>query len=268
MKIEVLLADDQFLILEGIKAILEPEPKIKVVGTAQDGKTAIALVKELRPDILLIDIEMPEMNGILATKYICKYLPNTKVIVLTSHKNQDYIAEALLAGASGYLWKGNLIKDLKQEIYSFGRGYSGVKAKLLTQTAQKNCATNAIEYREKIIYFKKYRKSIYKPAVSQKKQQQCFYPKRGIQERCKAVFLGTQSHKTHNIRSVNRGIAKADRDRIFKAFTTKEIRAKNPKTYSFSSVCSRSRFNRRKYRRIIIWLLLIIFSIVLSIIIF
>jgi DNA-binding NarL/FixJ family response regulator len=124
MKIEILLVDDQFLILEGIKAILEPEPAIKVVGTAYDGKTAIALVKKLRPNILLIDIEMPNMNGISATKYICKYFPNTKVIVLTSHKNQDYIAEALLAGASGYLWKGNLIEDLKQEIYAFGKGYS------------------------------------------------------------------------------------------------------------------------------------------------
>jgi DNA-binding NarL/FixJ family response regulator len=248
MKIEILLADDQFLILEGIKAILEPEPKIEVVGTAQDGQTAIALVRKLRPDILLIDIEMPKMNGILATKYICKYLPNTKVIVLTSHKNQDYIADALLAGASGYLWKGNLIKDLIQEIYSFGKGYSGVKAKLLTQTAKKKIPTNVVEYREKIIYCKKYRKNIYKPAVNQKKQQRL--------------------RKTPKIRLVNPGIAKAGLDPKFQPLTAKEIRATNPKTFSPSSVYSPLRFNRRKYLKRIIWLLLAISSIVLSIVIF
>jgi DNA-binding NarL/FixJ family response regulator len=243
MKIEILLADDQFLILEGIKAILKSEPKIKVVGTAQDGQTAIAMVKELRPDILLIDIEMPKMNGILATKYICKYLPKTKVIVLTSHKNQDYIAEALLAGASGYLWKGNLIRDLKQEIYSFGKGYSGVKAKLLTQTAKKNSPTNVIGYQEKIICFKKYRKNIYKPAVNQEKQQRL--------------------RKTSNIRLVNSGIAKAVLEPKFKPLTAKKIRAVNPKTPSPLRVCSLPRFNRRKYLKRIIWLLFAIFSIML-----
>ena len=248
MTIEILLADDQFLILEGIKAILEPEPEIEVVGTAQDGKTAIAQVKKLRPDILLIDIEMPKMNGILATKYICKYLPNTKVIVLTSHKSQDYIAEALLAGASGYLLKGNLIKDLKQEIYSFGRGYSDIKAKLLTQTAKKNSTTNVIKYQEKIIYFKKYRKNIYKPAVNQKKQQ--------------------LSRKISNIQPANPGITKASLAPTFKPLTTKEIRATNLKISGLPSIYSSSRFNRRKYLRRIIWLLLAIFSIVLSIVIF
>jgi DNA-binding NarL/FixJ family response regulator len=248
MKIEILLADDQLLILEGIKAILEPEPEIKVVGTAQDGQTAIALVRELRPDILLIDIEMPKMNGILATKYICKYLPNTKVIVLTSHKNQDYIAEALLAGASGYLWKGTLITDLKQEIYSFGKGYSGVKAKLLTQTAKKNSPTNVVEYQEKIIYFQKYRKNIYKPAVHQQKQQRL--------------------RKTSNIRLANPGIVKAGLDPTFEPLTTKGIRATNPKTFCPSGVYNPLRFNRRKYLKRIIWLLLAISSIVLSIIIF
>jgi DNA-binding NarL/FixJ family response regulator len=248
MKIEILLADDQFLILEGIKAILESEPKIKVVGTAQDGQTAIALVRELRPDILLIDIEMPKMNGILATKYICKYFSNTKVIVLTSHKDQDYIAEALLAGASGYLWKGNLIRDLKQEIYSFGKGYSGVKAKLLTQTAKQNSPTNVVEYQEKFICFKKYRKNVYKPAVNQKKQQRL--------------------RKTSNIRLVNPDIAKAGLNPTFKPLTAKEIRAANPKTFTPSSVCSPPKFNRRKYLKRIIWLLLAISSILLSIIIF
>ena len=257
MKIEILLADDQFMILEGIKAVLEPEPEIEVVGTAQDGQSAIALVKKLRPDILLMDIEMPNMNGISATKYICKYFPNTKVIVLTSHKNQDYIAEALLAGASGYLWKGNLIADLKQEIYSFGEGYSGVKARLLnnaqtqmpkrtsddrlTQADQKESPARVIEYREKIVYFKKHRKNIYNPTVNQKQQR---------------------SHKTLNIQTANANITKASLAARSKPLTGKRIKVTNLKTYS------RSKYNRRKYLRKIIWLLLAILSIVLSIVFF
>ena len=241
MTIKVLLVDDQFLILECVKAILEPEPGIEVVGTASDGQSAIALVKKLRPDVLLMDIEMPKMNGILATKYIRKYLPNTKIIVLTSHKSQDYIAEALLAGASGYLLKDNLIKDLKQEIYSFGRGYSSVKAKLLTQTAKKNSTVNVVENRQRTIYFKKYRKNIYKPAVNQ---------------------IHQQSHKIYNLQIANADITKVSLARRSKPLTTKEIRATNLKT------SSSPRFNRRKYQRRIIWLLLAISSIVLSIVIF
>lgn len=245
--IKILLADDQFLILEGIKAILEHEPEIKVVGTAEDGQSAIAQAKKLRPDILLIDIEMPNMNGITATKYIRKYLPDTKVIVLTSHSSQDYIAEALLAGASGYLLKDSLIKDLKQAIYSFGVSYSDTKAKLLTKAVKKNSQTNVVKDREKFIYFKKYRKNIYKPAVNQKKQL---------------------LHKTSNIQPANPGITKASLAPIFKSSSTKEIPATNPKTSSLTSICSSARCNRRKYRKRIIWLLLAIASIVLSIIIF
>lgn len=246
--IEVLLADDQFLILEGIKAILKHEPEIKIVGTAQDGQAAIAQAKKLRPDILLIDIEMPKMNGITATKYIRKYLPDTKIIVLTSHNSQDYIAEALLAGASGYLLKDSLIKDLKQAIYAFGVSYSDTKAKLLTKVVKKNSQTNVVKYHEKIIYLKKYRKNIYKPGVNQKKQQLL--------------------RKTPNTQPVNSGITKASLAPIFKSPITKKILATNLKSSSLLNIHSPSRFNRRKYLRRIIWLLLAICSIVLSIIIF
>lgn len=244
--IRVLLVDDQFLILEGIKAILKDEPEIKIVGTAQDGQTAISQVKKLRPDILLIDIEMPKMNGITATKYIRKYLPDTKIIVLTSHSSQDYIAEALLAGASGYLLKGSLIKDLKQAIYSFGTSYSDTRANLLTKVFEKNSLINIVQYRERVIYLEKYRKNIYKPAANQKKQL---------------------LHKNPQIKSSNPGITKANLTPRFTSSTTEEIPTINI-NYSIPDIYSPLRFNRRKHIRRIIWLLLVIFGIVLSIIIF
>jgi DNA-binding NarL/FixJ family response regulator len=270
MEIKILLADDQLLILESIKTILESESAINVVGTACDGKTAIASVKELRPDILLIDIEMPQMNGILATKHICRYFPNTKVIVLTSHKNQDYIAEALLAGASGYLWKGNLIKDLKQEIYAFGKGYSGVKARLLTgrfkhpnsfgchvltQITKENSVTNRVKDREKIIYLKKKCKNIYKPTVNAKKQQ-------------RYLRLASQSRPTSTIKPIKPNTIKVSLVRKFKPLTTKKIKATNPKISSPPSIYNPPKFKHRKYRRRIIWFLFAIASIGLSIVIF
>ena len=247
MTIKILLADDRFLILETIKAILEHEPEIEVVGTARDGQDAIAMAKKLRPDIVLIDIEMPKMNGILATKYICKYLPNIKVIVLTSHNSQDYIARALFVGASGYLLKSNLIEDLKQEIYSFGRGYSGIKAKLLSQTDQKNSTTNIVKYPEKNIYFGKYRKNLYKTAVNKKKHR--------------------QSRKTSNRQLTYPEISKANLGTISKTFNTKKIIATNLKTSRHQSVCGSLRFNRRKHLRRFIWLLLTILTLVFLIVI-
>lgn len=245
--IRVLLVDDQFFILEAIKTILKDEPEIEIVGTAQDGQTAISQVKKLRPDILLIDIEMPKMNGITATKYIRKYVPDTKIIVLTSHSDQDYIAEALLAGASAYLLKNSLIKELKQAIYSFGISYSDTKAKLLTKAVKKNSQTNVVKYQEKVVYLKKYRKYIYKPTANQKKQQLL--------------------RKNPKVQLNNSGIIQARLISILKSPTTREIPTININC-SLPSICSLQRFNRRKRIRRIIWLLLVIFSIVLSIIIF
>jgi DNA-binding NarL/FixJ family response regulator len=255
MEIKILLADDQLLIVESIKTILKSEPEINIVGTAYDGKTAIASVKELRPDILLIDIEMPQMNGILATKHICKYFPNTKVIVLTSHKDQDYIAEALLAGAAGYLWKGNLIKDLKQEIYAFGKGYSGVKANLLTQIAKENSVTNTVKDRKKIIYLKKNHKNIYKHTVNPKKQQRC-------------LRLASQSRQSSTIKLIKPNTIKASFVHTLKPLTTKKIKATNPNISNPPSIYNPPKFKHRKYRRKIIWLLSAIASMILSIIIF
>lgn len=247
MIIKVLLADDQCLMLEGMKAILNQEPEIEVVGTAQNGQSAIAQVKKLQPDIVLIDIEMPIMNGITATKYICEYLPNTRVIVLTSHKSQKYITQALQAGASGYLLKDSLLKDLKQAIYSLGRGYSYIEASLLTQAVNKVQTANMVKYQKKITYLKKYRKSIYKPP--QKKQK-------------KQSLLSKTSNK--NRKSTDLDITKAHRVPIINPPSTKEFLNTSPN----SKVPSAKKFNRQRYLKRISWLLMAIATFVLLVIFF
>ena len=252
MTIEILLVDDQCFILESMKTILRYEPEIEIVGTAQDGQSAIAQVIKLRPDLVLIDIEMPRMNGIAATKYICQNIPNTRVIVLTSHKEQSYITEALQAGASGYLLKDTLIQDLKQAIHSFGRGYSYIEAELLTQTVERVQTANITKYREKVTYLKKYRKSIYKPT----------FKKRGkIKPRVQSKISSPRS-------STSSGISRATLAPIFESPTTPDLLTSNLEATQNRRIHTQPQLNRQRYLRRIVLMLLAIASFVLSIIIF
>ncbi len=249
MTIKILLADDQCLMLEGIKAILKHEPEIEVVGTAQDGRSAIAQVKKLQPDVVLIDIEMPKMNGITATEYICKYMPDTRVIVLTSHKNHSYIKQALQAGASGYLLKDSLIEDLKQTIHSLSRDYSHIEAQLLTQAVNKIQTVKVIQYKKKIAYFKKYRQSVYIPNHNKPTKH-------------------SLSFKSSNINHFDTGISKASLAPIFYTSTDKNVFTPDWSTQPNSEIHSSPKLHLRKHLKRIVWLLIAIASLILSVILF
>jgi HlyD family secretion protein len=129
--IRILLVDDQNIMRQGLQALLESNPKLKVVGTAEDGESAIKQVGILKPDVVLIDIEMPGMSGITATHKICQQFPKTKVLVLSSHENQKYVTKALQAGAKGYLPKSTLTEDLEQAICLVYQGHSQIESRLL-----------------------------------------------------------------------------------------------------------------------------------------
>ena len=103
--IKILLADDQTILTEGIKSVLETCPDFAVIGTAQDGVEAVELCEKLKPDVVLMDIRMPNMNGVVATKRIKELNPDIKIIVLTTFDDSDYILSAINNGASGYLLK-------------------------------------------------------------------------------------------------------------------------------------------------------------------
>lgn len=129
--IRILIVDDQNIVRQGVQALLEPRTEFKVVGTASDGKSAIELVETLKPDVVLIDIEMPGMSGITATHKICQEFPQTKVLILSSHENPKYVAQALQAGAEGYLLKHTLAEDLEQAIWSVYQGHFQIESRLL-----------------------------------------------------------------------------------------------------------------------------------------
>ncbi len=101
-KIRVLLVDDHAILREGIKALLEKQDNIEVVAEAADGREAISRVAQFRPDVVVLDISMPMMDGLESTRQMKRHNPDIKVLVLTMHDNEEYFFQLLRAGASGY----------------------------------------------------------------------------------------------------------------------------------------------------------------------
>ena len=108
--IKVILADDHLLVRNGIKSLLENEGGIEVIGEASDGEEALEKTKILKPDVLILDIRMPKMNGIEAVKYLKKYSPKTKSLILTMNDAEEYVLQAIEYGANGYV-----LKDANEE---------------------------------------------------------------------------------------------------------------------------------------------------------
>ena len=120
--IGVLIADDQQLVREGLHVLLDLISDIEVIGEARNGKEAIAQAKKLHPDVVLMDIQMPEMDGIAATKQLQNECPKVKVIILTTFDNDEYVFEGLLAGAAGYMLKDVHSEQLANSIRAAAEG--------------------------------------------------------------------------------------------------------------------------------------------------
>lgn len=120
--ISVLLVEDHHVVRKGISYLLSLEEDIDIVGEAEDGNNAIKMVKDLCPDVVIMDITMPNLNGIDAVKQIKKSIPETKVIILTMHTREQYIRQALREGASGYLLKESTQEELVNAIRTVHKG--------------------------------------------------------------------------------------------------------------------------------------------------
>jgi two-component system response regulator NreC len=121
-RIRVLIADDHIIVRSGLRLLLEAEPDIDVVGEALEGGEAINLVEQHLPDVVLMDIAMPGMDGLEATRRIKARWPEVQVLVLTMHRSEEYFFEMLKAGASGYILKGAETSDLIHAVRVVGRG--------------------------------------------------------------------------------------------------------------------------------------------------
>lgn len=116
MSIKILLADDHEIVRYGLRCVIEEQPDMEVVGDAVNGRTAINLTHQLKPDVVIMDISMPDMNGIEATRRIRKEIPDTKVIVLSMHHKRQFVIDMLKAGVSGYILKTKVHDDLIRAI--------------------------------------------------------------------------------------------------------------------------------------------------------
>ncbi|MGA7934768.1 MAG: response regulator transcription factor [Kovacikia sp.] len=129
--IRILLVDDQHIIRQGLKSMLESNADIQVVGEAENGKRAIEQISTLQPDVVLMDIRMPVMDGVAATQAIANQYPTTKVLVLTTFDDDEYVSQAMRVGAKGYLLKDIEPEDLALAIRAIHRGHTQLGPGLL-----------------------------------------------------------------------------------------------------------------------------------------
>jgi DNA-binding NarL/FixJ family response regulator len=119
--LRLLLADDHEIVRQGLRSMLQGQRDCEVVGEAVDGRQAVAMTKELNPDVVILDIGMPALNGLEATRHILKMRPQTKVLILTMHESDSMIREVLDAGARGYILKTDAGRDLVTAVDSLRR---------------------------------------------------------------------------------------------------------------------------------------------------
>lgn len=122
--VRILLADDHAMLRDGVRMVLEAHPGFEVVGTADNGVEAVALAHSLHPDIAVLDVAMPVLNGLDATREIRAGCPGTEIVILSMHEGEDYLREALRAGAAGYVLKRAAAKELVGAIQAVQRGES------------------------------------------------------------------------------------------------------------------------------------------------
>jgi two-component system response regulator NreC len=134
MKIKVLLADDHVMMRGGLRMVLEQHAELAVVGEAEDGRETVRLVKKLSPDVVVMDIAMPDMNGIEATRQIVEERPDVKVIALSMHSDRHFVSEMLKAGATGYLLKQCAVDEL----------ITAIKTVLKNQTYLSPCISGVV----------------------------------------------------------------------------------------------------------------------------
>ena len=120
--VRVLLAEDHTIVREGLRSLLDPHEGIEVVGEAETGTAAVARARELRPDVVVMDLNLPGIDGVEATKQIRAELPDTRVVVLSMHSTPEHVRPAIRAGAGGYLVKGSGLSDLIAAVKAVAAG--------------------------------------------------------------------------------------------------------------------------------------------------
>lgn len=134
---QILIADDHELMRNGLRTVLEKQRGWKVCGEAVNGRQAVEMARKLRPDVIVLDVTMPELNGLEATRQICKAMPNAEVLILTMHDSEQLVSEVLAAGAHGYILKADRVHDKSRE-----RNESGPFFDAICLATRQDCSVN------------------------------------------------------------------------------------------------------------------------------
>lgn len=136
--IRILLVDDQSIVREGLASLLETQPDLEIVGEAENGKIAVERSLQLKPDVILMDVRMPVMDGVAAIAVLSQQAPEIKILVLTTFDDDEYVTEAMNHGAKGYLLKDTPSAELAQAIRTINRGYTQLAPGLLEKAIASN----------------------------------------------------------------------------------------------------------------------------------
>ena len=151
--LRILLADDHTVVRQGLRKVLEERPEWQVVAEAGNGRDAVRLAEELRPDVAVVDVAMPLLNGIEATRQITKRAPQTKVLVLSMYSDEAYVTQMLKAGALGYLLKDSADVDLLQAVQAVSQGksfFSPAVARLMSDDYARQRGENLVDRYESL----------------------------------------------------------------------------------------------------------------------
>jgi two-component system response regulator NreC len=151
--LRILLADDHTVVRQGLRKVLEERPEWQVVAEAGDGRDAVRLAEQHRPDVAVVDVAMPLLNGIEATRQITKRAPQTRVLVLSMYSDEAYVTQMLKAGATGYLLKDSADVDLLQAVQAVSQGksfFSPAVARLMSDDYARQRGDNAVDRYESL----------------------------------------------------------------------------------------------------------------------
>lgn len=146
--IRVVVVDDHAVITDGVSSLLTLQPDIEVIGTAEGGRAAIALCADLQPDVVLMDVSMPDVSGIEATRQILSRNPSTRIVILTSYVDEGMVRDAVSAGATGYLLKSISSSELAQAVRSAAQGQATLSGEALAELARTDSSKPELTPRE------------------------------------------------------------------------------------------------------------------------